>query len=349
MLELAILGLLKEQPLHGYELKKRLGETLGSLWGISYGSLYPALRRLEHDGSIEIVEPETGRRRRCPATGSLDGDLAAARLRRAGQGDPPHEEGLPDHRAGRRPLLASCSSTTTPRGDDERTFALKLAFCGHLDPDVAPRASSPAGAPRSPSAWRARGARHPAAATATRGRCSSTAPSPPNETSNGSTHSIAAEGRTDARARRSRADQPVPDRRSPRIMSGRIRVAIAGVGNCASSLVQGVEYYRNADPTEDVPGLMHVVLGGYHVGDVDFVAAFDVDADKVGLDLGKAISAGAEQHHQVRQRRPARGRGAARPDVRRPRQVLPRDDRGVAGRAGRRGPGAARHARPTCS
>ena len=75
-------------------------------------------------------------------------------------------------------------------------------------------------------------------------------------------------------------------------MSGRIRVAIAGVGNCASSLVQGVEYYRNADPTEDVPGLMHVVLGGYHVGDVEFVAAFDVDADKVGLDLGKAISAG---------------------------------------------------------
>jgi myo-inositol-1-phosphate synthase len=75
-------------------------------------------------------------------------------------------------------------------------------------------------------------------------------------------------------------------------MSGRIRVAIAGVGNCASSLVQGVEYYRNADPNEDVPGLMHVVLGGYHVGDVDFVAAFDVDATKVGLDLGKAISAG---------------------------------------------------------
>ena len=74
-------------------------------------------------------------------------------------------------------------------------------------------------------------------------------------------------------------------------MSGRIRVAIAGVGNCASSLVQGVEYYRRADPADDVPGLMHVVLGGYHVGDVDFVAAFDVDAAKVGLDLGKAISA----------------------------------------------------------
>jgi myo-inositol-1-phosphate synthase len=71
----------------------------------------------------------------------------------------------------------------------------------------------------------------------------------------------------------------------------KIRVAIAGVGNCASSLVQGVEYYRNADPDLRVPGLMHVVLGGYHVGDCEFVAAFDVDATKVGLDLGKAIYA----------------------------------------------------------
>jgi len=76
-------------------------------------------------------------------------------------------------------------------------------------------------------------------------------------------------------------------------MSGSpIRVAIAGVGNCASSLVQGVEYYRDADPNDEVPGLMHVVLGGYHVSDVDFVAAFDVDAEKVGLDLGKAIESG---------------------------------------------------------
>ncbi|MGH9062011.1 MAG: inositol-3-phosphate synthase, partial [Acidimicrobiales bacterium] len=75
-------------------------------------------------------------------------------------------------------------------------------------------------------------------------------------------------------------------------MTNKIRVAIAGVGNCASSLIQGVEYYRNADPTESVPGLMHVVLGGYHVGDVEFAAAFDVDAAKVGLDLSKAIFSG---------------------------------------------------------
>jgi len=81
-------------------------------------------------------------------------------------------------------------------------------------------------------------------------------------------------------------------------MSKKIRVAIAGVGNCASSLLQGVEYYRNADPTEMVPGLMHVTLGGYHVGDVEFVAAFDVDAAKVGLDLGKAIFSG--QNNTIR-------------------------------------------------
>ena len=78
----------------------------------------------------------------------------------------------------------------------------------------------------------------------------------------------------------------------------RIRVAIAGVGNCASSLVQGIEYYRDADPNDTVPGLMHVDLGGYHVRDVEFVTAFDVDAAKVGLDLGKAIFAG--QNNTIR-------------------------------------------------
>ena len=72
----------------------------------------------------------------------------------------------------------------------------------------------------------------------------------------------------------------------------KIRVAIAGVGNCASSLIQGVTYYRDARDGDDVPGLMHVVLGGYHVSDLEFVAAFDVDATKVGNDLGKAIDGG---------------------------------------------------------
>src|SRR5882757_9055091 len=72
---------------------------------------------------------------------------------------------------------------------------------------------------------------------------------------------------------------------------GSIRVALVGVGNCAASLIQGVQYYRNADPTERVPGLMHVKFGEYHVRDIEFVAAFDVDAKKVGRDLSEAISA----------------------------------------------------------
>ncbi|HTL23321.1 MAG TPA: inositol-3-phosphate synthase, partial [Mycobacteriales bacterium] len=72
---------------------------------------------------------------------------------------------------------------------------------------------------------------------------------------------------------------------------GSVRVAIVGVGNCAASLVQGVEYYRDADPAGRVPGLMHVQLGDYHVRDIEFVAAFDVDAKKVGRDLSEAIFA----------------------------------------------------------
>jgi DNA-binding PadR family transcriptional regulator len=130
VLELAVLGLLSEQPLHGYELKKRLSETLGPLWGISFGSLYPALRRLERSGAIEETEAVeltiAGN-----STGSLDGDLAAARTRR---------RTLP----GRRTRKAY---RVTPRGeelfaelladetaDDERSFALKLSFCRHLEP-----------------------------------------------------------------------------------------------------------------------------------------------------------------------------------------------------------------------
>jgi len=72
---------------------------------------------------------------------------------------------------------------------------------------------------------------------------------------------------------------------------GKINVAIVGVGNCASSLVQGVHYYRNAKSNESVPGLMHVNLGGYHISDINFVAAFDIDRNKVGKDLAEAIYA----------------------------------------------------------
>ena len=74
-----------------------------------------------------------------------------------------------------------------------------------------------------------------------------------------------------------------------RYQKDKVRVAIIGVGNCANSFVQGVHHYRDADPTAEIPGLMHTDLGGYHVGDIEFTAAFDVNATKVGKDLGAAI------------------------------------------------------------
>jgi myo-inositol-1-phosphate synthase len=77
-----------------------------------------------------------------------------------------------------------------------------------------------------------------------------------------------------------------------RYQSEKVRVAIIGVGNCASSFVQGIQYYKDADPNGRVPGLMHVDLGGYHVRDVEFTAAFDIDKEKVGKDLSEAIWAG---------------------------------------------------------
>src|SRR5205814_4732710 len=80
--------------------------------------------------------------------------------------------------------------------------------------------------------------------------------------------------------------------------AGKIRVGIIGVGNCASSLVQGVEFYRNASQDQFVPGLMHVDVGGYHVRDIEFTAAFDINVTKVGRDLGEAIF--AEPNNTIR-------------------------------------------------
>ena len=81
--------------------------------------------------------------------------------------------------------------------------------------------------------------------------------------------------------------------------SKKVRVAIVGVGNCASSLIQGVEFYKNASETDNVPGLMHVNLGGYHIHDIEFSAAFDVVDTKVGKDLSEAISAFPNNTYQV--------------------------------------------------
>ena len=118
-----------------------------------------------------------------------------------------------------------------------------------------------------------------------------------------------------------------------RYQRDKVRVAIIGVGNCASSFVQGVQYYRDADPAEPVPGLMHVDLGGYHVRDIEFSAAFDIDADKVGKDLSQAILGRPEQHAQVRRRPRARRPRPSRHDPRRPGQVpVPEDQEGARAR-----------------
>jgi myo-inositol-1-phosphate synthase len=77
-----------------------------------------------------------------------------------------------------------------------------------------------------------------------------------------------------------------------RYQTEKVRVAIVGVGNCASAFIQGVHYYKDADPSQRVPGLMHVDLGGYHVSDIEFTAAFDIDVEKVGKDLSEAVWSG---------------------------------------------------------
>jgi DNA-binding PadR family transcriptional regulator len=137
VLDFAVLGLLREQPLHGYELKKRLGETLGSFWGVSFGSLYPALRRLERDGAIAVVEDLgdaelTGSP--APSTGSLAGDLATARLRRRPRPSRRHRKAYRITAAGEIRFAELLAADDT--ADDERSFALHLAFCGSLDPDA---------------------------------------------------------------------------------------------------------------------------------------------------------------------------------------------------------------------
>lgn len=145
MLELAILGILKEQELHGYELKKRLGETLGPLSSVSFGSLYPALSRLEAAGAVKAVEakPAGAAPATIPMTGSLGGELAAFRARRnlasrqardgkaSGRGKKVY--GITER--GER-LFGELLVAESQSPDDERAFNLKLAFARYLPDDA---------------------------------------------------------------------------------------------------------------------------------------------------------------------------------------------------------------------
>ncbi|HVM39250.1 MAG TPA: helix-turn-helix transcriptional regulator [Acidimicrobiia bacterium] len=133
MLELAILGFLKEETLHGYELKKRLDEMVGALSGVSYGSLYPALRRLEKAGAIEAVETEVAPAP-IPATGSIGGETAAARMRRRLS---PTRRRRKEYRITEHgnEMLRDLLEEEAGAADD-RGFALRLAFCRYLDPEA---------------------------------------------------------------------------------------------------------------------------------------------------------------------------------------------------------------------
>jgi DNA-binding PadR family transcriptional regulator len=133
VLELAILGLLKEQELHGYELKKRLGETLGPLSTVSFGSLYPALARLEAAGAVQTVEggavPEP-----IPSTGSIGGEAAAWRARTGARRSATSRRGKKVYAVtdtGER-LFEELLATESASGDDDRAFNLKLAFARYL-------------------------------------------------------------------------------------------------------------------------------------------------------------------------------------------------------------------------
>ena len=135
MLELAILGLLKEQELHGYELKKRLSAAFGFFSSVSFGSLYPALARLETAGAVKAVEANEAGHAPIPMTGSMTGEAAAFRARR----EPKHGGrakkvyGITER--GEK-LFEELLEADSASADDDRSFNLRLAFCRYLPPDA---------------------------------------------------------------------------------------------------------------------------------------------------------------------------------------------------------------------
>jgi DNA-binding PadR family transcriptional regulator len=137
MLELAILGLLEGQPLHGYEIRRRLRQELGLLSNVSFGSLYPALSRLERQGALEAVEASQPSSGVAPMTGSLSGERAALRARR---GTNVHSKrGRKVYRItdeGRRLFTTLLESERSESSDDARSFGLRLAFARYLPPQA---------------------------------------------------------------------------------------------------------------------------------------------------------------------------------------------------------------------
>lgn len=134
MLELAILGLLKEQEMHGYELKKRLVDQLGFASGVSFGSLYPALARLEAAGAVKAVESRTTAA--VPHTGSLGGELATLRARKPAAARGGRGKKVYGITARGEQLFEELLATESQSSDDDRVFNLRLAFARYLPPDA---------------------------------------------------------------------------------------------------------------------------------------------------------------------------------------------------------------------
>ena len=305
ILEFAVLGLLRESPMHGYELRKRLNTSLGVFRAFSYGTLYPCLKTLVAQGWL--IEES-----------AVDSESTRPRPRR-----PPGEDRLPADRPRARSTSRSCSRRRGPDAWEDEHFGGSFAFFGQTERDVRMRVLE-----GRRSRLEERLERMRASLARTRERLDDYT----LELQRHGMESVEREVRwlnelIETRAGRTRRPHqgptppakvgttrirptpPTEGRRTPQGRSalpitqgatgmGSVRVAIVGVGNCAASLVQGVEYYKDADPDSRVPGLMHVQFGDYHVRDVEFVAAFDVDAKKVGLDLADAI--GASENNTIK-------------------------------------------------
>ena len=140
MLELAILGLLEEGDLHGYELRKRLTAMLGAFSSVSFGSLYPALRRLEDSGAVAVVvyddADDLSEAVAAPATGSLRGELAAFRARSRKAAGPRNQRGRKVYRITDAGRIRFSEALAAQSPDDDRAFGLTIAFARHLSPET---------------------------------------------------------------------------------------------------------------------------------------------------------------------------------------------------------------------
>ena len=345
-LELAVLGLLHESPLHGYELRKRLNLLLG--WGrlLSYGSLYPALKRMLRAGWITEVTaatPGVSRRQRIvyQITAGRHGVLRRARSPTSVRPRGRTTTSTCGSRSSPAPTPRSGCASSRGAGPGSRSGSTAPAHAGR----AATTATQRAAAPR----HRVRRARGPLAHRPDQRRASRDPHrAPPTDAARGD-HRTAATPPSERRTTSGRRDhRNTAERRKDNPM-GSVRVAIVGVGNCATSLIQGVEYYKDADPAGTVPGPDARRRSATTTSTTSSSSPRSTSTPRRSASTSPRPPSLREQHHPDLRRPADRRDRAARPHPRRPRQVLPRDHRGVRRRAGRRRRRSSRTPRPTCS